>query len=223
MGKQPRAERRTGTCCHRHLRAPRDRSARCAHVRLDNSTPITLSVEGAEIRSATPVSTRRGGGLAPALQVRDNELEIGPGLIGRNQVLIYTLVSVTKNQLIPSGQAPVTLTNALIDTKLRTDKRSTLIGIGVIVVVAAAFFGLWYGWLRHTSIAFHSSNLTKSIAVVASLYSLVRLLRRARADEQPEITVELKGNPPQPVVTVKSKGKNPPQAENPSRHVRPQP
>jgi hypothetical protein len=49
------------------------------------------------------------------------------------------------------------------------------------------------------------------------------LLRRARADEQPEITVELKGNPPQPVVTVKSKGKNPPQAENPSRHVRPQP
>ena len=140
----------------------------------DDATPITLRVKGAEIRSMRPVSTRRGGGLVPASKLDDNKLEIGPGLIGRNQVLTYTLIAVTENRLVSSGPAPVNLTSALIDTRLRTDKRNTLIAVGVFAAVAAGFVGLWYGWLRHVSTGKHGAqSYTIPIAILLALVAQV--------------------------------------------------
>jgi hypothetical protein len=139
----------------------------------DSATPITVRVRGAEIRSVRPCSTRGGGGLVPPSQVRDNKLEIGPGLIGRDQILTYTLFAVITNrsispgQLVPSGRAPVALTNALIDTKLRTDKKDLLIRLAAVVLAAAFIFGVWYGWLRHTSLHIHGDPLALTTLIVA--------------------------------------------------------
>jgi hypothetical protein len=117
----------------------------------DNATPIILSVKDAEIRSAGPVLTRGGGGLTPSMQVRENRLEIGPGLIGRKQVFSYTLIAVTKKQLRLPSPARVTSTSALVDTRLRADASESLIRLRAIGILAAAFFVLWGIWLRHTS------------------------------------------------------------------------
>jgi hypothetical protein len=151
----------------------------------DNETQITVSAKNAEIRSAAPVTTRGGGGLAPPMQVRDNKLEIKPGLIGRKQVLTYTLVAVTRKipwqwQLqagapyLGSVSVRVTVTRALVDTSFPTVERG-LIGLGVFVALAGGFFALWDVWLRHTSFDRHLSSLL--IFVTLALITSVRLIQ----------------------------------------------
>lgn len=146
----------------------------------DNAIPITLSVMDAEIHSLRRCGARGGGGLVPTSQVRDNKLEIGPGLIGRNQVLTYTLAVVRKNRSIssdpmaPSGRAPVTLANALIDTKVRTDKTDFLIRLTVIVLAAAFIFGIWYWWLRHTSLHINASREALLVALIPPIATAAR-------------------------------------------------
>ena len=133
----------------------------------DNSTPITVSVTGAEIRRVLQVGTRRGGGLAPPSEVRDNKLEIGPGLIGRNQILTYTLAGVDLTGTIPPGRVPATLTNALIDTKLRTYRRDALIRRGVVGAIIVVLFVAGF-WLDRIS-SHRTQNLISFAAVGVSL------------------------------------------------------
>jgi hypothetical protein len=150
----------------------------------DNSTPITLRVTGAEIRGTAQVESRRGGGLVPAFEVHDNDLEIGPGLIGRNQVLTFTLVAVRRNELDPLR---FTLTNALIDTKLRNYRWDVLIRVGLVGVVYAVFLVLWYSWLSHIPVIRHTENLLPYIgAGVALVGALVGLHVRPRPPEPPQ-------------------------------------
>jgi hypothetical protein len=158
----------------------------------DSSTPITLGVMGGEIRGADKVESRRGGGLVPAFKVGDNNLEIGPGLIGRNQVLTFTLVAVTRNELDSSGPLCFTLTNALIDTRLRNYNWDISIRIGLIGVVFAVFLVLWYIWLSHIPVIGHTENLLTYIAAgVGSITILVAgvlggLVARQRHPEPPQ-------------------------------------
>ena len=133
----------------------------------DNSTPITVSVTGAEIRRVLQVGTRRGGGLAPPSEVRDNKLEIGPGLIGKNQILTYTLAGVDLTGTIPPGRVPATLTNALIDTKLRTYRRDALIRRGVVGAIIVVLFVAGF-WLDRIS-SHRTQNLISFAAVGVSL------------------------------------------------------
>ncbi len=149
----------------------------------DNATPITLSVTGARIHWAGTPNSRRAGGLWPPAQIRDDKLEIRPGLIGRKRVLTYTLIAATENQLARSGPAPVTLTYALIDTKLRTDKRDTLIRLGAIGLVTVVFFWLWYLWLRHLP----SSQIIGLMGLVVSLVGIpLTFLISMHANRPPE-------------------------------------
>lgn len=139
----------------------------------DNSTPITVSVTGAEIRRVIQVDTRRGGGLVPPSKVRDDKLEIGPGLIGRNQILTYRLAAVDMTGTIPPGRVAATLTSALIDTKLRTDRRDALIrrGVGsaISVVLLVAFF-----WVDHRISSHKTATLiTLIVAGVGLLGTLL--------------------------------------------------
>jgi hypothetical protein len=138
----------------------------------DNATPITLSVKDAEIRSAAPVKTRRGGGLTPPMQVRDNKLEIGPGLIGRNQVLTYTLLAVVTKQLRQPRLVRVTLTSALVDTRLRTNKADFLIQLGTFEILAVAFLIVSEAWPRQFSFHFPTQPLELFLAILASLIVL---------------------------------------------------
>jgi len=169
----------------------------------DNSTPITVTVRDAEIQSVGAVSTRGGGGLTPEYQFYKDRLEILPGLIGRNQVLTYTLIAVARTQLIPSGSARVTLTNALIDTKLRTDKSDLLMRLGAVVAMAALLFGLWYWWLRH--ISFHIGSvisvfaLTTSIATLAwTIYTDLARPRQSAGLQRaaPPVRISIRKRPP---------------------------
>jgi hypothetical protein len=154
----------------------------------DNSTPISLSVTGAEIRDAGKVESRRGGGLAPAFEVHDNNLKIGPGLIGRNQVLTFRLVAVIRKELVLSGLLRFTLTNALIDTRLRNYRWYILIRIGLIGVVYAVFLVLWYSWIRHISVIKHTEHLSVFIGAGAGLIGgmVGSWVARRRPPESPQ-------------------------------------
>lgn len=162
----------------------------------DNETPITLSVIDAEIRSAISVTTRGGGGLIVAQKVRDNRLEIGPGLIGRNQILTYNLIAVTKSRMKLSGKAHISLTNALIDTKLRTDKRQKVIGIATTLVVCGILVGLWYGWLRHASFVRGGADPISWIGGVVAVIGLIWQTREIT--RKPKRSIEIAIKPPEP-------------------------
>lgn len=129
----------------------------------DNAIPITLSVRDADIRAMIKVDTRRGGGLAPRSEVLDNKLQVGPGLLGRDQVVVYTLIVLARERLNPIPDTPqITLTSALVDTKLRTDKTDAWIRVGVAAAAAALLFGVGYGIARfggHAHISSHTAYL----------------------------------------------------------------
>jgi hypothetical protein len=152
----------------------------------DSATPITLSFRDAEIRDAAPVEMRRGGGLAPPMQLRDGKLEIGPGLIGRHQHLTYTLLAVAKprsswwmeakKEIYWSGPlrpqtiaVRATLTNALVDTRLRTAASEGLIQLSVTGILIVVFYSVWEVWLRHITIHVHISPLTLLLTILAIL------------------------------------------------------
>ena len=117
----------------------------------DNATPITITADAtdAPIRSEVGFDHRRDGGHFPEHQVQGNQLTIRPGLIGRNQILVYTWITVPSEQLTRrwGRKAKFEMTSALIDTKLRPSRRNILIRLGVLAVAIALIAGLWYGWL----------------------------------------------------------------------------
>jgi len=156
----------------------------------DSATPITLSFKDAEIRDVAPVEMRRGGGLAPPMQLRDGKLEIGPGLIGRHQHLTYTLLAVTKprsswwmeakKEMYWSGPlwpqriaVRATLTNALVDTRLRTVGTESLIQLSVVGILIVVFYAMWEAWLRHITIHVHISPLTLILTILAVLLAVL--------------------------------------------------
>jgi hypothetical protein len=106
-------------------------------------------------------------------------------------MLIWPLVAVTGSQPIPRGTANVSLTNALIDTKLRTDKSDLLIALGAGAVGVALIVGLvvgpWYGWLSHTSISKHHPSVTSIAALITAVFALLRqIFQRVRVERRPQ-------------------------------------
>jgi hypothetical protein len=187
----------------------------------DNATPITLSVRDADVRAAIKVDTRRGGGLAPMSEVRDNKLEVGPGLFGRNQVVVYTLIVVTLKHLDPIPDKPhVTLTSAVIDTKLRTDKTDAWIRLGVVAATAALLFGITYGIIRfghHTHISSHTATLLLAIftPVVWQVFRdlwrdvIVPQIRRRTASEHGQDAVQRRADSSDPQTSAQTEAQVP--------------
>jgi hypothetical protein len=117
----------------------------------DNGVPIeiTADTDDAPIRSEVGFAHFRDDGRWPDWHYDGNKITVCPGRIGRNQILVYTWISVPQSPLTSKqGREPkVTMTCALIDTKLRKSKRNIWIRIGVLAGVTALIFALWYGLL----------------------------------------------------------------------------
>jgi hypothetical protein len=152
----------------------------------DNAIPITFSVRAADIRGVVDVDTRWGGGLAPMSQVHDGKLEVGPGLIGRNQVVTYTLVAVSTTRLVTQlvlvgtvdlSKADVALTSALIDTKLRTDKADVWIKAGVYAIVSVFLLGSAYALFHFTGRSSNGTSLSVGLVAALTITVVVRILR----------------------------------------------
>lgn len=149
----------------------------------DNGTPITVNVAAAPIRSEVGIASFRGGGLQPDSHINGNEIAIGPGLIGRNQILVYTWITVPSQLPSRWGRTVhVTVKSALVDTKLRPTRRNIWISLGVVAGVTALIIGLWYGWLglaSHLSSGQAHISLSKLASKTDVLIALLPLLLAA--------------------------------------------
>lgn len=161
----------------------------------DNGVPIEITADkdDAPIRSEVGFTHRRDDGRWPEWKPHGNTITISPGRIGRNQILVYTWITVSKNPLTSGqGREPkVTMTCALVDTRLRKSRRNIWIRLGVLAGVTALIFGLWYGSLglaiyltsgqAHTSLDQLASNPIVLIALLPPLaIATIQLLRPNR-------------------------------------------
>jgi hypothetical protein len=165
----------------------------------DNGLPIEITADkdDAPIRSEVGFAHRRDDGRWPEWHPSGNTITIGPGRIGRNQILVYTWITVPKNPLISEqGREPkVAMASALVDTRLRRGRRNIWIRLGVLAGVTALIFGLWYGWLglaiylssgqAHTSLVHLASEPFVLIALLPPLIlATIQLLRPYRDSQR---------------------------------------
>jgi hypothetical protein len=171
----------------------------------DKDKPITVDVAKIPIRSAVGFAYLKGGGFSPEYKPKHEDYESGceyrtltiePGLIGRNQILCYTWITVSNRSIHWwRREAHVTLKSPLVDTKLRPSRRNIGITLGIFAGATALIFGLFYGSLSvasYISSGQAHASLHKLlvplqlIALLPLLIGIIQLGLRGRNSRQAE-------------------------------------
>lgn len=103
----------------------------------DSGIPLTIRFADATLhRLMGPCSSQPPNRTVPSALIRDGELVIGPGLIGRDQLLAYRLL-VTAHELSSFWRPLPQVRGALIDTSLRKNTLRTKVNILAAVLIIA--------------------------------------------------------------------------------------
>jgi hypothetical protein len=130
-----------------------------------DGTPITVSLAGRITALMTPPATFPEARTVPPAEVTDSgTLEIGPGLIGRDQVITYRLLA----DLSQDGRQPkLGVRGSLIDVPLRP--REPLFSSTPWMVVSLVLAPATYLTLRLVLLHVHPPRVVADLAAVAAV------------------------------------------------------